>query len=40
MTINDNWDYKDLLYLIQKVQKEVKDKFDIFLENEVRIITN
>jgi len=38
MTLKDNWDYKDLLYLIEKVQQEVKDKFDIFLENEVRII--
>jgi len=40
MTSKDNWDYKDLLYLIKKAQKEVKNKFWINLINEVNIITN
>jgi UDP-N-acetylenolpyruvoylglucosamine reductase len=32
--------YKDLLILISEVKKSVKDKFNIDLVNEVRIIKN
>ena len=37
---NGQGDYKDLLNLIQLAQEKVKEKFDIELINEVRIITN
>lgn len=37
---NGQGDYKDLLYLIDLACKKVKEKFDINLINEVRIITN
>jgi len=40
MTKNDFWDYKDLLYLIDYVQKTVYDQFQIHLIPEVQIITN
>ena len=32
--------YKDLIELLELAQKKVKEKFDIELVNEVRIITN
>lgn len=35
-----NWDYKDLLNLIEIAQNKVKEKFEIDLEPEVRIIYN
>lgn len=38
MTNVDNWNYKDLLYLIDLAKSKVKEKFWIELENEVRII--
>lgn len=34
------WNYQDLLNLIELAQKKVFEKFNIHLENEVRIITN
>jgi UDP-N-acetylenolpyruvoylglucosamine reductase len=37
---NGQGDYKDLLYLIELAQSKVKEKFNIDLINEVRIITN
>lgn len=37
---NGQGDYKDLLNLIQLAQQKVKEKFNINLVNEVRIITN
>lgn len=37
---NGQADYKDLLYLIELAQYKVKEKFNIDLINEVRIITN
>lgn len=37
---NGQGDYNDLLNLIQLAQKKVKEKFNINLVNEVRIITN
>lgn len=40
MTKNDFWDYRDLIFLIKEVQKLVLEKYDINLENEVRIIYN
>lgn len=40
MTNSDNWDYKDLLFLIEKAQNQVFDKFWINLINEVNIISN
>lgn len=40
MTNVDNWDYRDLIYLIDLLTKKVKEKYDIILENEVRIIKN
>jgi len=36
----DNWNYRDLLDLIKLAQDKVKDKFDIDLVPEVRIIYN
>lgn len=36
----DNWNYKDLLELIDIAKSKVLDKFDIELVNEVRIIKN
>ena len=38
--MNDWWTYKDLLQLINLAQEKVKEKFEIDLINEVRIITN
>jgi len=38
--MNDGWTYKDLLQLISLAQEKVKEKFEIDLINEVRIITN
>ena len=38
--MNDGWTYKDLLQLINLAQEKVKEKFEIDLINEVRIITN
>ena len=38
MTNTDNWDYKDLLYLIDLAKVKVKEKFWMELEAEVRII--
>lgn len=38
MTNTDNWDYKDLIYLIDLAKIKVKEKFGIELEPEVRII--
>jgi len=32
--------HKDLIEIIELTQTTVKEKFDISLENEVRIITN
>ncbi|MBW7954715.1 UDP-N-acetylmuramate dehydrogenase [Candidatus Gracilibacteria bacterium] len=40
MTLKDNGDYKDLIYLIKLAQEKVLSKFDLLLENEVQIITN
>lgn len=40
MTKLDNWDYKDLLFLIEIAKKKVFDKFGIELLEEVRIIRN
>jgi len=37
---DDDTNYKDLLTLIKKVKENVKNKYDIDLINEVRIITN
>jgi len=37
---DDNWNYRDLLDLISLVRDKVKEKYNIFLDNEVRIITN
>ena len=37
---NGQWDYKDMLELIQLAQKKVKTTFNLELENEVQIITN
>jgi UDP-N-acetylenolpyruvoylglucosamine reductase len=39
MTEN-NASYRDLLTLIKEVKENVKNKYDIELINEVRIITN
>jgi UDP-N-acetylenolpyruvoylglucosamine reductase len=36
----NNTSYKDLLTLIKEVKENVKNKYDIELINEVRIITN
>lgn len=36
----DNWNYRDLLELIEIAKNKVLDKFDIQLVNEVRIIKN
>jgi UDP-N-acetylenolpyruvoylglucosamine reductase len=38
----NDWEanYKDLIKLIKLAQKKIKDKFDIDLINEVRIIKN
>lgn len=36
----DNWDYKDLLYLIELAKQKVKEQFWIDLQEEVRIIKN
>lgn len=38
MTNIDNWDYKDLLYLIDLAKSKVREKFWMELEAEVRII--
>jgi UDP-N-acetylmuramate dehydrogenase len=38
MTNTDNWDYKDLIYLIDLAKSRVKEKFGFDLEPEVRII--
>ncbi len=35
-----NWDWRDLIYLIDLAKTKVKNKFGIDLEPEVRIITN
>ena len=40
MTLNDNWDYRDLIYLIKLAQENVLKNFNLLLENEVQIITN
>lgn len=40
MTNTENWDYKDLLYLIDLAKFSVKDKFWIDLQEEVIIIKN
>jgi UDP-N-acetylenolpyruvoylglucosamine reductase len=40
MTKLDNWDYKDLLFLIDLAKKKVFEKFGIELLEEVRIIRN
>lgn len=40
MTNIDNWDYKDLIHLIELAQQKVYDKFGLNLINEVRIIEN
>lgn len=40
MSDGETCTYKDLLDLIDLTQKTVKQRFDIELENEVRIITN
>lgn len=40
MTKLDNWDYKDLLFLIELAKKKVFEKFGIELLEEVRIIRN
>jgi len=40
MTKLDNWDYKDLLYLVDLAKQKVKNKFWIELHEEVRIIKN
>lgn len=39
MTMDEKWDYKDLLFLIDLAQKKVWEQFQIQLEPEVRIIT-
>lgn len=35
-----NWDWRDLIFMIDLAKKKVKDKFWVDLEPEVRIITN
>lgn len=40
MTKNDLWDYRDLIFLVEKAKKLVLEKYNINLENEVRIIYN
>lgn len=40
MTKNDFWDYRDLIFLIEKARKLVLKKYNINLENEVRIVNN
>lgn len=40
MTQVDNWDYRDLLFLIDLAKKKVHDRFWIELQAEVRIIQN
>lgn len=40
MTNTDNWDYKDLLFLINLAQKKVYENFMVDLIPEVRIIQN
>lgn len=38
MIDKDNWDYKELLYLIDLAKSKVKEKFNIDIQEEVRII--
>lgn len=40
MTDSDNWDYRDVLYLIEFAKKNVFEKYWIELQEEVRIIKN
>ncbi len=40
MTYEKNWNHKDLLYLIDLALNKIKQKHNIVLENEVRIIKN
>lgn len=40
MTDKDNWDYRDLLYLIDLAKTKVKEKFNINIQEEVRVISN
>lgn len=35
-----NWDWRDLIYMINLAQEKVKERFWVLLEPEVRIITN
>lgn len=40
MMNKDNWDYKDLLYLINLAKTKIKEKFNINIQEEVIIIEN
>ncbi len=40
MTNKDNWDYRDLLYVMELAQEKVKSEYWFELENEVRILKN